>query len=347
MKKFVFAFLGVLLSASVAFGQVGTASIDMFNAAAKIDADWAAINGGITGGYALGGGVAALEGDGFVYNGSVGFGYKEGLASNQAIGGALVNSGSGYFIDGPYLTIGARVGTSAIAEGGASSNLGSTVRTPVGLGAFEGSIAGLAGEKTGAGAAIVLPWYYDSNGFAAGSGSQSGTGWYTGSIGGEVLDLNAGNGETLAAARVGAGVDIIGDSNVYALRYATFGPGFYTEGLEAGGRVDTSVASYGETGTKTQDPGSWAWPSAGARLSGGWEASGSLSLGAAQVLCDPAIATSNIDGAYFGAGPLGTNYTGHVGGTVGTSMTQLPNNTVVSTSYGQVGVQSIVTGPAN
>jgi hypothetical protein len=348
MKKFVLTFVALMAMCGVAFGQVGTANINMFNAAVKADADWAFINGGITGGYALGGGVAALEGDGFVINGSVGFGYMNGLATNQAIGGALVNSGSGYFIDGPYLTIGAKVGTSASAEGGASSNLGSTVRSPVGTGAFEGGIVGLAGEMTGAGAAIGLPWYYDSNGFASAAGSQSGVGGYAGSITGGVLDLNPLNGETVAGARVGAGVDIAGQSNVYALRYGTFGPGFYTEGLETGGRVDTTVASYGTTGTMTQDPGLLAWPSAGARLSGGWEASGSLSLGAAQILSDPAIATSNADGAYFGAGPLGTNYTGHVGGVVGTSITQIPcTNTVISTSYGQVGVTSIVTTPQN
>jgi hypothetical protein len=345
MKKVLFAFLGVLLSASVAFGQVGIGSISGSDFAAKADWDWDGVYGGLTGGTSGAIGVSQFNAQGIVFNGQLGFGTpgQPGVpATGMADAGADTESYAYHYMSGGWGTfeVGAVVGTQSAAFSGVNDYLGGRVTLNpswASLGGFSGDISGFTAEGTKAGSMIGLPWMYDSHGFTYGAAEQGAIGGYQGAINGGALWV----GE--ARAGVGAGIYFNGFSATESGRYAAwdFCNDTYTEGLYSKGISQTVVNTEGFAGSD-----SWGFADGNAYLRGGWAVEGSLNLGATQFLCDPAYATAGVSGYYAGSGGLNDDYFGEARGFAGTSITQVPNG-VISQSAAGLSVTSVVNAPVN
>ena len=274
---------------------------------------------------------------------------KNGTVKGEVttIGGGLTNTDTYKFhVDDTDRSKG--VGSASQSEGiiGATAKI---MVNPKGLHNSKGKVStkihGFAAEGTLNDSYVGPTTRWNSTGKTTGIAGQGAVG----SFGGEAFAKSkhdywkCGNfNNSKARAKIGANIDMVGNSYSESYRYINFGEGYKTEGM------GTNVGAY----TNIESSGYACYSNKGrsyaeAGVHGGWVAAGRATTRAVQGAPDGGSAMATAVGSYFGVGSLNTNYQGSSVGYTSTSVTTVQgmHGSINSSSAGMSVTSNVTNAP--
>ncbi len=302
----------------------------------------------------IGGGLTNT--DAYVFNPGIGdFGIGVGSSSfSQAVTGGsasvFVDPDDGFGAAGGGMKGFAAQGTLNMSGLGESPFFFNSTGSTGGI-AMQGSMGGFSGHVFAVSSGDTEDHYF-------GRGDESGAGWYVkrhGNNAGRIRYFANGHpnnesewdflgrwrapGENSnAGANIDVSIDMWGDSFSNSYRFVDIDGNMRTEGMGTNVGAFTEVRTSGDA--SSYDNGD---AYAGAYVRGGWVAGGMVSTTTTQSAPGMGGAFASASGSYFGAGSLGTNYSGSATGYSSTSITTVNGmNGSINTAAAGMSVTSIV-----